>query len=286
MNSACCICKGGMHQSREPSSVPSVSLMPSFNSSAPSVCIDENDWIVGGNLTFAGLTCAQLSSMKNTESWCELILQQSKSTYRGKAVNEACCACDGSKFRDIAPSSVPSEKPSVSSLPSIEVFPSTFPSTEPSKCVDEPNWHFYNDTGHQLGCEDLIVNYTTGVDMCERFQDVGSDGKTVNTACCLCGGGQHQSREPSLFPSESQQPSLRPSTSIAPSLRPTLIPSDSPSISSLPSFMPSGKDPTIYDGKTCRFDRECLSYAQHTTDACTTEEICKHGVSNLVSFKI
>ena len=82
-----------MHQSREPSSVPSVSMTPSFNSSAPSVCVDEEDWIVGGNSSYTGITCSELSSFDDTESWCEAIMQQSNSTYRGKAVNEACCAC-------------------------------------------------------------------------------------------------------------------------------------------------------------------------------------------------
>ncbi|GFH52940.1 hypothetical protein CTEN210_09416 [Chaetoceros tenuissimus] len=259
VNSACCICGGGMHQSREPSSAPSVSTMPSFNSSAPSVCVDEEDWIVGGYSTYAGITCAELSAMNNTDSWCEAILQQSNSTYRGKAVNEACCACDGSKFRNIAPSSVPSEKPSISDSPSMEEYPSSVPSTEPSKCIDEPNWHFYNDTGHQLGCEDLIVDFGNEIDMCERFKDIYLDGKTVNTACCICGGGINLTRAPSSVPSTSQSPSLTPSKSSEPSFKPSNIPSQTPTISLAPSSFPIGINATILDEKECRADTECFS---------------------------
>ena len=258
VNSACCICGGGMHQSREPSSVPSVSMMPSFNSSAPSVCVDEEDWIVGGNSTYAGFTCAQLSSMNNTK-WCEAIMQQFNSTYHGKAVNEACCACDGSKFRNIAPSSVPSEKPSISESPSMNTFPSSVPSSEPTKCVDEPNWYFYNDTGHQLGCEDLIVNYTIGIDMCERFKNIYSDSKTVTTACCLCGGGINVSRAPSDTPSLSQIPSHSPSLSSAPSDAPSNIPTNSPTVSIAPSNFPIAMNARVLDEKVCRAKSECFS---------------------------
>jgi hypothetical protein len=170
----------------------------------------------------------------------------------------------------------------------MEVFPSSFPSTEPSKCFDEPNWHFYNDTGHQLGCKDLIVNYTTGVDMCERFQDVDSDGKTVNTACCICGGGQHQSREPSFVPSVSQKPSSVPSLSSEPTMRPSFIPSSSPTVSTAPSDQPSYSNPSIFDGKPCIYHKDCLSFSEYNDDACEKDDevsgVCKRGVSLIFQY--
>ena len=270
VRTACCVCGGGVHQ-------PPVS-------SAPSVCVDEEGWIVGGISSYSGITCAQLTSMKNVETWCEAILQQSNSTYLGKAVNEACCACDGSKFQTVSPSSVPSDRPSISDAPSMDMFPSSVPSSQPTDCVDEADWYFYNEDDHKLGCDSLIVNYTIGIDMCERFKDVDSDGKTVNTACCICGGGQHQSREPSFVPSVSQKPSSTPSLSIEPTMQPSVIPSNSPTASIAPSYRPSFSSPSIYDGQPCMYSQECLS------GVCEKEEgevlgVCKHGVS-LIFFII
>lgn len=273
--------------SREPSTVPSMqpskvpSESPSTDSSSepsfePSDCVDEEGWVVGGIPgvdKFAGLTCNQLDT-SNADSWCDAVMAQSNSTYLGKSVEEACCACHGSTFKTTYPSLTPSNKPSISDLPTVVPIPSS----QPTDCVDEPGFRFYDNEHLILTCSDLDVNPAIPENMCERFEGIDFNGKTVQSACCICGGGQHHSREPSFVPSVSQQPSLFPSTSVAPSLHPSSVPSASPSISSAPSNMPSGKDPTIYDGKPCRFDRECLS------SSCTTEGICKNGVSTLFSM--
>ncbi|GFH43554.1 hypothetical protein CTEN210_00027 [Chaetoceros tenuissimus] len=245
-----------------PSSIPSSkpSLLPS---SEPTECVDELGWIVGGNPSntsqpFAGMTCDELNAIEDIEPWCNAIMKQYNSTYLGKAVNEACCACDGSKFQTIFPSSVPSEKPSISNAPTMENYPSSQPSNQPTECVDEPEWFFVDSGGDRLGCQNLIVNYTIGIDHCERFQDIYFDSKNVNTACCICGGGINVSRAPSTVPSSSQAPSSTPSISSKPSPRPSDIPSNSPTISTQPTEFPSTNG-LINDGSPCRYDRECRS---------------------------
>ena len=103
---------------------PEPSLLPSIEPSpGPSKCVDEEGWVVGGNLTdsvnqpFAGTSCAQLSNYTDPEPWCKAILNQPNSTYLGKAVDEACCACHGSTFKTNYPSIAPTIQPSISSYP-------------------------------------------------------------------------------------------------------------------------------------------------------------------------
>ena len=275
--------------SRDPSSEPS--LLPSSEpSSQPSDCVDEEGWVVGGIPgvdEYAGLSCEELNTT-NADSWCDAVMNEPNSTYLGKTVDEACCACHGSTFKTTYPSSVPTSRPSISSLPTVEPIPSS----QPSDCVDEPGWFFYtnNDNGKQLqlGCLDLSV--TIERDDCERFENIDSNGKTVRNACCICGGGMHQSREPSLVPTISQMPSVVPSLSAMPTDRPSLIPSSSPTVSIMPSDTPSGENATVIDLKPCRYSRECLSSypsVESTTadpNACLKDEgenvgICKPGVS-------
>lgn len=240
--------------SSEPSNEPS--LQPSLS---PSECEDEEGWIVGGNATqpFAGMKCADIGE-EDAETWCGVILKQPNSTYLGKSVDEACCACNGSKFQTIFPSNSPTDAPSVSHNPTIE--PEV--TSAPSACVDEPGWHFFADEEHQLGCDNLVVNEAEDNDMCDRFKDVFSDGKSVLTACCVCGGGINLSRQPSSAPSTSQAPSTTPSLSNQPSIGPSDIPTSTPTISmepsSFPSF-PSDSSGFVLDGKTCRNNYECLS---------------------------
>lgn len=262
-------------------------MLPSLEpSSQPSECIDEEGWVVGGIPgvdKYAGLSCEELNTT-NANSWCDAVMNEPNSTYLGKAVDEACCACHGSTFKTTYPSSKPTALPSKSSFPTVEPIPSS----QPSDCVDEPGWFFYTNNDKMLGCFDLTV--TLEEDMCERFENIDSNGKTVRSACCICGGGMHHSREPSLVPTISQMPSVVPSISAIPTDKPSLIPSSSPTESTMPSDAPSGENATIIDLKPCRYSRECLSSypsiesTSADPNACLKEEgedvgVCKPGVS-------
>ena len=184
------------------------------------------------------------------------------STNFGKAINEACCICHGSTFKTTYPSLEPSSSPSTSSLPTIEPIPSS----SPSDCEDEPNWFF--DPEKRLGCKSIISD---PVDFCYRLKDVDYNGKTVMNACCICQGGIHKSREPSIEPSVSQIPSATPTETIAPSFYPSDLPSTTPSESMIPSQLPSTIG-TIIDGKTCKYNLECKS------GSCANY-VCERGVS-------
>lgn len=180
----------------------------------------------------------------------------------GKAINEACCICHGSTFKTTYPSLEPSSSPSVSSLPTIEPIPSS----SPSDCEDEPKWFF--DLEHRLGCASIVKD---PVHFCDVWKDVDYNGKTIMDACCLCKGGMHKSREPSIAPSFSQIPSAPPTETVAPSFLPSDLPSTTPSESMIPSQFPSGVG-TIIDGKSCKYGLECKS------GSCTSN-ICERGVS-------
>ena len=280
--------------SDQPSSVPSSmpsdipSDIPSDQPSVePSICRDEEGWIVGGipneNNFYVGLTCQQIATA-NSDSWCDAIMAQSNSTYLGKSVVEACCACQGSTYTTTYPSSSPSDKPSFSNSPTVEPIPSS----QPTDCIDEPGFLFYDGENDdiRLGCIDLIVNLDE--DMCKRFENIDFNGKTVLSACCICGGGIHQSRVPSSSPSKSQMPSSEPSMSVAPSDKPSILPSLNPTVSSEPSNFPSSYGATIIDGKPCRYSRECFSsFSSEAYDdnACLKDleepiGLCKPGVSS------
>eukprot|EP00979_Chaetoceros_neogracilis_P017510 scaffold10231_cov289-Chaetoceros_neogracile.AAC.1 len=228
--------------SDEPSSLPSdePSSLPSLlPSSIPSLCIDEEGWTVG----------------------------VSDSTNFGKAIDEACCVCHGSTFKTTYPSSEPSALPTVSAIPTIEAIPSS----SPTDCIDEVNWYF--DSEKKLGCDALADPQYA--DKCNRFRYIDYQGKTSTDACCICNGGIHQSREPSIYPSISQNPSVSPTVSIEPSLLPSDKPSALPSESSAPSQFPSASR-TIIDNKSCRYDGECKS------NICTRDEQeCQEGLCSI-----
>ena len=180
----------------------------------------------------------------------------------GKAINEACCICHGSTFKTTYPSLEPSSSPSTSTLPTIEPIPSS----SPSDCEDEPNWFFNPEK--RLGCASIVEDPDH---YCYSFKDVDYNGKTILDACCLCKGGMHKSREPSIAPSLSQIPSAAPTETVAPSFLPSDLPSTTPSESMIPSQFPSTVG-TIIDGKLCRYDAECKS------GSCASN-ICERGVS-------
>jgi len=255
---ACCVCGGGIHHSTSPSNSP-FSEEPSSN---PSQCLDEDGWAVGGDSIFTGLTCKQIDIGEN---WCKAIMAETGHASAGKSVNEACCVCGGSTFKTTFPSSEPTMLPSISHVPTTKPVLSTHTST----CEDEPNWYF--DVVDNLGCASIKEEESDAI--CEQFQEIDYDGKTILDACCICGGGKHQSRQPSDTPSTSQIPSLLPSLSSQPSDQPSLFPSTDPSRSSIPSNFPSFSNGIIYDSKPCRYSQDCKS------GDCTVDGLCAAGVS-------
>ena len=117
-------------------------------------------------------------------------------------VSQACCVCGGGDHQSSSPST---------SHPTMHAYPTTTPSTEPSNCRDEPGWFFdKKEDGTELGCSALDGDPAV---MCERFGQIEHDYKTAALACCVCGGGDHQSVFPSSTPSSlpSTEPSTKPS---------------------------------------------------------------------------
>jgi|AntRauTorckE5430_2_1112549.scaffolds.fasta_scaffold00299_9 hypothetical protein len=114
----------------------------------------------------------------------------------------ACCECGGGNHQSSTPST---------SNPTLHAYPSAEPSTEPTACTDEPGW-FYDilNDGTKLGCTAFEGDPE---DMCTRFGKFEHEHKTAALACCLCGGGDHQSVTPSSSPSlhPSSNPSINPS---------------------------------------------------------------------------
>lgn len=157
--------------------------------------------------------------------------------YNGKSIYEACCMCGGSDERPVAPSSVPTTSlhPSASVTPSLSMIPTT--------CENEPNWKLI---GSNASCSDLEVLVDKALDhgirdLCIYFQNYQYEGKNIQEACCVCGGGDHipvaPSAIPSITPTVSVIPSAIPSWSISPSDKPTVQPTSAPS--DVPTFEPT-----------------------------------------------
>ena len=228
--------------------------------------MDEEGWFVGGTSRFAGFICSHIS--EGPLDWCAAILNEENTANFGKSIQEACCVCGGSTFKTTFPSLQPTSSPTLSFIPTIEPIPSS----QPSDCENEPHWYFYSLDDHILDCDNIIIN-----DLCDRFKDIDYNGKTVLEACCICGGGKHQSRQPSDTPSLSQIPSLSPSVSEQPSTKPSTIPSSMPSQSLLPSTFPSVTNGTVLDMQLCRHHGECRSGV--CEESSLTESNCAPGVS-------
>lgn len=147
-------------------------------------------------------------------------------------------------------------------------YPSSAPSPSPTECRDEPNWFYDEINGKQLGCAVFDGNPE---EMCERFGEIEHNHKTAYLACCVCGGGDHQSVHPSSIPSlePSRKPSTQPSISIEPSLLPSGLPTNFPSLvpshepssnpteSIEPSGVPSDQKFSLLPGDPCHYDAEC-----------------------------
>ena len=226
-------------------------MQPSFQ---PSICADEEGWVVGGLSRYAGLACNAISIQP--DNWCRAIMNIPDSVNMGKAINEACCYCHGSTYKTTYPSTEPSGFPTLSAVPTIEPIPSSQPST----CIDEPDWYF--NVEENLGCLHLEDNPT---DKCARFSTVEYmyNEKVTFDACCVCGGGIHHSTqpsdEPSVFPSDT--PTMNPTSSSIPSETPsrrTAQPSESPTLTQMPTDFPSMVHNTKFNGASCNYDNECI----------------------------
>ena len=204
--------------SDQPSSNPS--SQPSYiPSEQPSHCNDELGWVVGGNSTYSGMTCADIASSKLSlrvvGNWCDLIENMDDTVFESKSISMACCVCGGGDHQSSAPST---------SYPTLHAYPSANPSAQPSTCRNEPGWHFdKTDGGIEMGCEALEANPKK---LCAQFASFEYKQKTTALACCVCGGGDHQSVVPTSLP--SMEPSKKPSG--IPSFFPSVIPSTTPSL--------------------------------------------------------
>jgi len=120
-------------------------------------------------------------------------------------ISQACCVCGGGDHQSSAPST---------SHPTMHAYPSSAPSSQPTVCRDEPGWYFDHvlddDKKSKLGCSALDGNPEV---TCEQLGGIEHNHKTAMLACCVCGGGDHQSVAPSASPSldPSREPSTKPS---------------------------------------------------------------------------
>lgn len=92
-------------------------------------------------------------------------------------------------------------------------------------CENEPNWHIVNPI---LDCDSAE---TMGTWTCDAFTSYTFSGKSLNEACCICGGGNHVQVEPTYHP--SLRPSLRLPT------KPSISRSNEPSLLIQKSLSPS-----------------------------------------------
>lgn len=221
--------------------------------------------MVGGDSDYKEMTCLQVE----TENlWCATIWAIKDHAYNGKGIMEACCYCGGSKFFSTYPSKAPSSKPSISARPTvISEAPSAEPSSQPSECIDEPDWKFNEDP--VMTCSAISEQPEI---YCEKFSNIWYKDKNTYLACCACGGGRHQSVAPSSVPSDSPSvsPSANPSLSFVPTQDITQEPSTTPTNSIEPSSYPSMKHGSIFDGESCNYDPECWNVKSKCVDKVCT----------------
>lgn len=179
---ACCNCGGSLRVSNSPTVIsegPSVSTSPSISPSlsiapsdqpslSPSECGDNTHWThetdIGGNMeTINCETIGENNSFCNTAGIGTVVVD-------GMTANEACCVCGATHWVSNPPSSVPSAEPSQS----------------PSACVDYAGWSVVQSS-ILYECSDFTVSW-----QCSAITTAGSNGITVDEACCFCDGGTHK----------------------------------------------------------------------------------------------
>lgn len=150
-------------------STPPTGKPSSQPSAAPTVCAEEPGWIVSG----PGIVSFTCNDIGTNLAFCDL-LEAPEFMYNRKTIKEACCKCGGSTLH--------TSLPSISPSPTKTQVPTSFPSSAPTKCEDEPaaNWTLSG----------IITCAVVNSGNCNTFTG-SNNGKTVNQACCACGGGQH-----------------------------------------------------------------------------------------------
>lgn len=97
--------------------------------------------------------------------------------------------------------------------------PSMEPSNQPSVCVNEAGWVVGGSSAYKgLSCW-TIESQSQDQDWCNEimfFPDSDNFGKTIDEACCICGGSTYKTTHPSLSPGftptmASQEPTFNPS---------------------------------------------------------------------------
>lgn len=218
------------------------------------------------------MTCTEINSLPLHSDFCLAILSLSDGSFEGRTVGQACCACGGGSYIEtntVSPSQSVTDAPSVSTQPSMEAYPSSFPTSVPSECKDDPNWFF--DYEQELGC-----NHIDSFALCDRFGDVTFRKKTAFEACCICNGGEHVSVSPSAYPTVSSSPSMKPTSSSKPSDFPTESPT------AVPSPTPADeKADTIFDGHVCSEHIECMGQA-----LCGENDFTMHGYATVASSSL
>uniref|UniRef100_A0A7S3QC54 Uncharacterized protein n=1 Tax=Chaetoceros debilis TaxID=122233 RepID=A0A7S3QC54_9STRA len=181
-SAACCVCGGGDHV-----------VIPCYN--AP-------NWIVNGTSPYKNLGCSDIDEIDPDlrDNLCGLLLGVYDEDYESMPVSEACCACGGGQGDNIT---------------HYLVGGGDIEEKEP-ECINEPGW-FYATTqnGVKMGCDAIAANPD---ELCAVAESVDTLGKRkpASLACCVCGGGIHQTMAPSSVPSSvpSLNPSLSPSECI------------------------------------------------------------------------
>lgn len=218
------------------------------------------------------MTCTEINSLPLHSDFCLAILSLPDGSFEGRTVGQACCACGGGSYIDtntVSPSLSATDAPSLSLQPSMEAYPSVFPTSMPSECSDDPNWFF--DHEQELGC-----SHIDSFALCDRFGSIIYRKKTAFEACCICNGGEHVSVSPSVYPTVSSSPSINPTLSSRPSEVPSEEPSDAPS----PTPVDERKG-TVFDGEVCLEHIECMGKA-----LCGTRDYERHGYATVASSSL
>lgn len=170
-------------------------------------------------------TCSDVAELP--DFWCICLRNfTGAEPYSSLNITNACCECGGgNRESGLVRSKQCNESPS----------------SAPTKCLDQPHWKWGSEVSHT--CEVVTPAF------CDTLNSIWYNGKSVELACCSCGGGYHIPFVPNSIPSSEPSNSIEPSSSIKPSVAPSTFPSSLPSTqpttelsikpSSLPSKYPS-----------------------------------------------
>ncbi|GFH44485.1 hypothetical protein CTEN210_00959 [Chaetoceros tenuissimus] len=191
---ACCVCGGSKsfttYPSLAPTNAPTISQMPTAPTARPTACVDDGSWYLNEDTR---LGCESI-----TEEMCNLFGDY---VYNEKSLKEACCICNGGAHVSMIPSLVPTNQPS----------------EEPTPCVDDTNWSVGGSSMYKgMKCQDFSND--AWCDTIMALDDSAQMGKSIEEACCVCGGSALFTPHPSVAPTNTPTISKMPT---APTARPT-----------------------------------------------------------------